>query len=105
MQQSHDHITKHGGWIMYYIGATESKNFRPQYPWLEHRAVVFATIYIQHSFVNDLKERALSGLKTCMRFLERMGSIWPVVANMIGATPAVISAYSTLNPANSFEGK
>lgn len=85
VQQSYDHITRHAGWITYYISAAERKNFQPTDPCLAHCVAIVATIYIQHSFVETvhLRERAQAGLETCLRFLDRMGLIWPMVANMV----------------------
>lgn len=85
VQQSYDHITRHAGWITYFISSADKKNFRPTDPCLAHCVAIVATIYLQHSFVETahLRERAQFGLETCLRFLDRMGMIWPIVANMV----------------------
>lgn len=98
VQQSYDHITRHAGWITYYIRAAEKKNFMPTDPCLGHCVAIVATIYIQHSFVKtaQLRERAQSGLETCLRFLDRMGILWPIVANMVSSSTHGLQPFNTL---------
>ncbi|KAF5674678.1 quinic acid utilization activator [Fusarium heterosporum] len=53
-------------------------------PTLAHVIVIVATIHLQHSFVDspDLREKAQSGFGKCLEFLQRMGTMWPIVAVM-----------------------
>ncbi|KAK2601378.1 hypothetical protein N8I77_010833 [Diaporthe amygdali] len=84
IQQSFEQITRHAGWIMYFLDVLESKSFQISDPVLGHCVAIIATIHLQHSFVrNDtLRTRAQNGFEKCMTFLRRMGRIWPNIAVM-----------------------
>lgn len=85
IQQSFEQITRHAGWIMYFLDLLESKSFQVSDPVLGHCVAIIATIHLQHSFVrNDtLRTRAQNGFEKCMAFLRRMGRIWPNIAVMV----------------------
>lgn len=79
IQQSFEQITRHAGWIMYFLDLLESKAFQISDPVLGQCVAIIATIHLQHSFVrNDtLRARAQSGFEKCMAFLRTLGRIWP----------------------------
>ncbi|KAH8686431.1 putative Zn(II)2Cys6 transcription factor [Ilyonectria robusta] len=84
IQQSFDQITRHAGWIIYFLDQLEKKDFQASDPVLAHCVAIVATIHLQHSFVKEytLRDKAQAGFETCMRFLQRMGSVWPSVSLM-----------------------
>lgn len=85
IHQSFELISRHAGWITYFIDLLERKSFQPSDPALAHCVVIVATIHLQHSFVDErsLREQALAGFDKCMGFLRRMGPIWPRVSVMV----------------------
>lgn len=85
MYQSFDLISRHTAWIICYLDLVEKKQFQITDPAIAHAVVIVATIHLQHSFVEDtsLREKAQRGYDKCIRFLERMGSTWPVVLHMV----------------------
>lgn len=85
IHQSFELISRHAGWITYFIDLLDRKAFQPSDPSLAHCVVIVATIHLQHSFVEErsLREKALAGFDKCMGFLRRMGSIWPRVSVMV----------------------
>ncbi|KAH7126053.1 hypothetical protein EDB81DRAFT_203261 [Dactylonectria macrodidyma] len=84
IQQSFDQITRHAGWIIYFLHQLEKKDFQASDPVLGHCVAIVATIHLQHSFVKEyaLRDKAQAGFETCMRFLQRMGSVWPSASVM-----------------------
>ncbi|KAJ9144151.1 Zn(II)2Cys6 transcription factor [Pleurostoma richardsiae] len=82
IQQSFEHITRHAGWIVYFLDLLEKKFFQASDATLAHCVAVVATIHLQHSFVRDrsLRDKAQDGFEKCMKFLRRMGAIWANVA-------------------------
>ncbi|KAK7402680.1 hypothetical protein QQX98_011543 [Neonectria punicea] len=84
IQQSFDQITRHAGWVIYFLDQLEQKDFLVSDPSLGHCVAIVATIHLQHSFVKDstLRDKAQAGFETCMRFLQRMGLVWPSVSIM-----------------------
>jgi hypothetical protein len=87
IHQSFDHITRHAGWIMYFIDLLDKKSFRVCDQTLAYCAVVTATIHLQHSFVPEqaLREKSQDGFNKCIEFLRGMGAILPSVAAMVGS--------------------
>lgn len=79
IQQSFEQVTRHAGWIMYFLDLLERKSFQISDPVLGQCVAIIATIHLQHSFVrNDtLRARAQSGFEKCMAFLRRLGRSWP----------------------------
>ncbi|POS81287.1 hypothetical protein DHEL01_v200337 [Diaporthe helianthi] len=82
IQQSFEQITRHAGWIMYFLDLLERKTFQVSDPVLGQCVAIIATIHLQHSFVrNDtLRARAQSGFEKCMAFLRRLGRMWPNIS-------------------------
>ncbi|KAF5655847.1 hypothetical protein FCIRC_13843 [Fusarium circinatum] len=85
MYQSFDLISKHTAWIICYLDLVEKQQFEITDPTIAHAIVIVATIHLQHSFVEDsvLRTKAQHGYDKCMRFLDNMGSTWPVVFTMV----------------------
>ncbi|KAF5515330.1 hypothetical protein CGCS363_v000123 [Colletotrichum siamense] len=84
MQQSFEAINRNAGWVIYFVDVLEKKGVQVSDPVLAHCVVIVATIHLQHSFMQDdlLRGKAQTGFEKCMRFLRRMGAVWPCVANM-----------------------
>ncbi|KAK6213463.1 c6 transcription factor [Colletotrichum tabaci] len=85
IQQSFESLSRTAGWVVFFLDVLETKALAaPPDPVVAHCVVVVATIHLQHSFVSDpvLRGKATTGFDKCMRFLERMGAVWPCVANM-----------------------
>lgn len=91
IQQSFEQITRHAGWIMYFLDLLESKAFQISDPVLGQCVAIIATIHLQHSFVrNDtLRARAQSGFEKCMAFLRTLGRIWPNIGVTVCETPTL----------------
>lgn len=85
MYQSFDLISKHTAWTICYLDLLEQQQFEVTDPTIAHAVVIVATIHLQHSFVEDsvLRTKAQRGYDKCMRFLDHMGSNWPVVFTMV----------------------
>ncbi|OBR04430.1 C6 transcription factor [Colletotrichum higginsianum IMI 349063] len=85
IQQSFESLSRTAGWVVFFLDVLETKALAaPPDPVVAHCVIVVATIHLQHSFVRDpiLRGKATTGFDKCMRFLERMGAVWPCVANM-----------------------
>ncbi|KEZ43927.1 Uncharacterized protein SAPIO_CDS4115 [Scedosporium apiospermum] len=101
IHQSFDLITRHAGWITYFIDLLDKKSFQPSDPSLAHCVVIVATIHLQHSFVEEpsLREKAQAGFDKCLKFLRLMGSTWPRVSvmadNLDNLRSSVVVAPST----------
>lgn len=87
IHQSFDLITRHAGWIMYFLDLVDRKSLQLSDPTLAHCAVIIATIHLQHSFVQDttLRENSQLGFEKCMKFLSNMGTIWSSAAVMVSS--------------------
>lgn len=87
IRQSFEAISRHAGWILYYLEILEKTTFRVSDPVLAHCMVVIATIHLQHSFVQEtsLRNKAQRGFEKCMGFLSQMASVWPNVSVMVGS--------------------
>lgn len=67
------------------IELLEAKGYEVSDPTLGQCAVIVATIYLQHSFVEDLffREKAQSGYDKCLSFLQRMALRWPNIERQV----------------------
>lgn len=85
IHQSFELITRHAGWIMYFIDTVGNKSMQLSDPTLAHCAVIIATIHLQHSFVQEqgLRDRSQAGFEKCANFLRNMGTMWPSAAVMV----------------------
>ncbi|KAM5356476.1 hypothetical protein ACJ41O_003122 [Fusarium nematophilum] len=84
IHQSFDHISRHTTWTICFLDLVEKKQFQVSDPLIAHCVAIVATVHLQHSFVRDdaLRKKAQDGYDKCMRFLDRMGLIWPFVYSM-----------------------
>lgn len=85
LRNSFEQITLHTGWILYFVDLLETKQYEISDPTLGQCVVVVATIYLQHSFVDELtfREKAQAGFEKCMRFLRRMALRWPHIERQV----------------------
>lgn len=101
MHQSFDLITRHGGWIMYFINLANKNILQLSDPTFAHCVVVIATIHLQHSFVEepDLRQKSQAGFDKCLQFLDNMSSIWCSASIMVSdtvfdlTTPSLTTGY------------
>ncbi|UNI24498.1 hypothetical protein JDV02_010238 [Purpureocillium takamizusanense] len=84
IHQSYELITRHAGWIMYFIDTMDKKAVQLSDPTLAHCIAITATIHLQHSFVQEqaLCDRSQAGFDKCTNFLRNMGTMWPSAAVM-----------------------
>ncbi len=85
MHQSFEQISRHTAWIICYLDLLEKQQFQVSDPVIAHCVVIVATIHLQHSFVEyeALRSKAKLGYDKCIRFLDRMKSLWPSVLAMV----------------------
>jgi hypothetical protein len=85
LQHSYEQITLHAGWVLHFIELLESKNYEVSDPTIGQAVVIVATIYLQHSFVEDVffREKAQSGYDKCLVFLKRMALRWPNIERQV----------------------
>jgi hypothetical protein len=98
MHQSFDQISRHSAWIICFLNLVEAQDFQVSDPLIAHCVAVVATIHLQHSFVKDdgLRQKAQEGYDKCMRFLERMGSIWPSVFSMVCPLTSIVISHQLI---------
>ncbi|KAL4748349.1 hypothetical protein BDW72DRAFT_214853 [Aspergillus terricola var. indicus] len=85
LQHSYEQITLHAGWVLHFIELLESKSYEVSDPTIGQSVVIVATIYLQHSFVEDVffREKAQAGYDKCLAFLERMALRWPIIERQV----------------------
>ncbi|KAL4937862.1 hypothetical protein BDV06DRAFT_232295, partial [Aspergillus oleicola] len=85
LRHSYEQITLHAGWVLHFIDILDAKNYEVSDPTLGQCVAIVATIYLQHSFVEDMvsREKAQAGYDKCLSFLERMALRWPNVARQV----------------------
>uniref|UniRef100_A0A093V989 Uncharacterized protein n=1 Tax=Talaromyces marneffei PM1 TaxID=1077442 RepID=A0A093V989_TALMA len=85
LRNSFGQITLHTGWILYFVDLLETKQYEILDPTLSQCVAIVATIYLQHSFVDELtfREKAQAGFEKCMRFLRRMALRWPHIKRQV----------------------
>ncbi|KAL4805429.1 hypothetical protein BDV18DRAFT_161084 [Aspergillus unguis] len=85
IQHSYEQITLHAGWVLHFIELISSKGYEVSDPTLGQCVVIVATIYLQHSFVEDLvfREKAQSGYDKCVAFLQKMALRWPNIERQV----------------------
>ncbi|KAJ5550125.1 transcriptional regulator family: Fungal Specific TF [Penicillium sp. DV-2018c] len=79
LRNSFEQLTFHSGWVVHFLELIEMKKFEVSDPILGHCVAIVATIYLQHSFVEDqdFHRKAQTGFEKCLRFLFNMGHRWP----------------------------
>ncbi|KAL4969947.1 Zn(II)2Cys6 transcription factor [Aspergillus stella-maris] len=85
LRHSYEQITLHAGWVLHFIDLLDAKNYEVSDPTLGQCVVIVATIYLQHSFVEDMfsREKAEAGYDKCLGFLKRMALRWPSIARQV----------------------
>ncbi|KAH8896205.1 hypothetical protein GQ53DRAFT_14079 [Thozetella sp. PMI_491] len=103
IQQSFEQITRHAGWISYFVDLLEKKGFVVMDPVLAHCVVIVATIHLQHSFVVDdlLRDKARLGFDKCMNFLRKMSRSLPTVQTMVSNLERLQKSVVTTLPSDS----
>ncbi|KAJ5129603.1 uncharacterized protein N7515_005642 [Penicillium bovifimosum] len=79
LRNSFEQLTFHSGWVSHFLELIEMKNFEVSDPIIGHCVAIVATIYLQHSFIEDqdFHRKAQTGFEKCLRFLRNMGNRWP----------------------------
>ncbi|KAJ0422050.1 hypothetical protein BJY00DRAFT_94748 [Aspergillus carlsbadensis] len=103
LQHSYEQITLHAGWVLHFIDQLETKNYEVSDPTFGHCVVVIATIYLQHSFVEDVffREKAQFGYDRCLTFLTRMARRWPNIDRQVDNLRKLRSSISAGDVQNS----
>ncbi|KAL4906965.1 hypothetical protein BDW74DRAFT_176562 [Aspergillus multicolor] len=103
IQHSYEQITLHAGWILHFIDLLESKGYEVSDPTLGQAVVIVATIYLQHSFVEDIffREKAQSGYDRCLKFLRKMALRWPNIERQVDNLGKLRSSISAGDVQNS----
>ncbi|KAI9927103.1 hypothetical protein MW887_003486 [Aspergillus wentii] len=85
LRNSFEQLTLHSGWILHFLDLIEMKGFEVSDPTLAHCVAIVATIYLQHSFVEDpaFNQKAQLGFDKCLRFLQAMGLRWPHIDRQV----------------------
>lgn len=70
----------HSTWTVRLIDMVWEKDYRVSDPFLGHCAAVAATIHLYYCRATDIRVRtsAQSKLGKCMRFVDELGTVWPV---------------------------
>ncbi|KAJ5277360.1 hypothetical protein N7524_003513 [Penicillium chrysogenum] len=85
LRNSFEQLTFHSGWVVHFLELIEMKNFEVSDPTIGQCVAIVATIYLQHSFVEDqaFNRKAQTGFEKCLRFLRNMGHRWPHVDRQV----------------------
>ncbi|KAI2737274.1 transcriptional regulator family: Fungal Specific TF [Penicillium roqueforti] len=85
LRNSFEQLTFHSGWVIHFLELIEAKSFEVSDPTLGQCVAIVATIYLQHSFVEDqaFKRKAQTGFEKCLRFLRNMGYRWPHIDRQV----------------------
>ncbi|KAH8702354.1 hypothetical protein BGW36DRAFT_372668 [Talaromyces proteolyticus] len=85
LRNSFEQITLHAGWILYFVDLLQEKDFEVSDPTLGHCVAIVATIYLQHSFVEEVafREKAQASFEKCLNFLQRMATRWPHIEKQV----------------------
>ncbi|KAL4866618.1 hypothetical protein BDV12DRAFT_131442 [Aspergillus spectabilis] len=103
IRHSFEQITLHAGWILHFIDLLEAKNYELSDPTLGQCVVIVATIYLQHSFVEDVffREKAQFGYDKCLSFLQRMALRWPIIERQVDNLRKLRNSISAADVQNS----
>ncbi|KAL2815223.1 hypothetical protein BDW59DRAFT_166896 [Aspergillus cavernicola] len=103
IRHSFEQITLHAGWVLHFIDLLEMKNYEVSDPTLGQCVVIVATIYLQHSFVDDVffREKAQFGYDRCLSFLCRMAVRWPNIERQVENLRTLRSSISAGDVQNS----
>lgn len=91
LRNSFEQLTFHSGWVVHFLELIETKNFEVSDPIIGQCVAIVATIYLQHSFVEDqaFNRKAQTGYEKCLRFLRNMSHRWPHIDRQVSFHPAV----------------
>jgi hypothetical protein len=91
LRNSFEQLTFHSGWMVHFIDLTDAKKFEISDPTIGHCVAIVATIYLQHSFVEDegFNRKARTGFEKCLRFLRNMGRRWPHIDRQVQYIPCL----------------
>jgi hypothetical protein len=94
LRNSFEQLTFHSGWVIHFIELAEAKNFEISDPLIGHCVAIVATIYLQHSFVEDesFNRKAQTGFEKCLRFLRNMGRRWPHIDRQVSCLSLILNA-------------
>ncbi|CAG7920093.1 unnamed protein product [Penicillium olsonii] len=86
LRNSFEQLTFHSGWVIHFLELIEAKSFEVSDPTIGQCVAIVATIYLQHSFVEDqaFNKKAQLGFEKCLKFLRNMGRRWPHVDRQVG---------------------
>lgn len=89
LRNSFEQLIFHSGWVVHFIELTDAKNYEISDPIIGHCVAIVATIYLQHSFVEDegFNRKAQTGFEKCLRFLRNMGRRWPHIDRQVSDLP------------------
>lgn len=87
LRNSFEQLTFHSGWVIHFIDLTNAKDFEISDPTIGHCVAIVATIYLQHSFVEDeaFNKKAQAGFEKCLKFLRNMGRRWPHINRQVNS--------------------
>lgn len=85
LRNSFEQLTFHSGWVLHFLELIELKDFEVSDPTIGQCVAIVATIYLQHSFVEDqaFNRKAQNGFEKCLRFLRNMGHRWPNIDRQV----------------------
>lgn len=91
LRNSFEQLTFHSGWVVHFLELIEAKNFEVSDPIIGQCVAIVATIYLQHSFVEDeaFNRKAQTGFEKCLRFLRNMSHRWPHINRQVSLHQAV----------------
>ncbi|KAL5342061.1 hypothetical protein BJX70DRAFT_12494 [Aspergillus crustosus] len=103
LRHSFEQITLHAGWVLHFIDLLETKNHEVSDPTLGQCIAIVATIYLQHSFVEDIffREKAQFGYDRCLSFLQRMALRWPNIERQVDNLRKLRNSISVADVQNS----
>ncbi|KAI9040583.1 Zn(II)2Cys6 transcription factor [Aspergillus affinis] len=79
LRNSFEQITLNTSWILHFVTLLEKKDFEVSDPTLGQCVAIVATIFLQHSFVEEpsFRQKAQIGYDKCLGFVSKMGRHWP----------------------------
>ncbi|KAJ5959552.1 uncharacterized protein N7479_006702 [Penicillium vulpinum] len=85
LRNSFEQLTFHSGWVVHFLELIEAKSFEVSDPTIGQCVAIVATIYLQHSFVEDqaFNRKAQTGFEKCLRFLRNMSHRWPHIDRQV----------------------
>ena len=93
LRNSFEQLTFHSGWVLHFVELISAKGFEVSDSTIGHCVVIVATIYLQHSFVEDqtFNRKAQTGFEKCLRFLRNMGRRWPHIDRQVSCCHCIFA--------------